>query len=91
MNYFIFLIEFKRRTIFLLTDIRDLLQKGHSVQAQSLLPSSDFNFSVVDTTNDLNFLESSLEDKDFKMKMVNYIYINIRKLLNFILFCVIHS
>lgn len=62
MNYFIFLIEFKRRTIFLLTDIRDLLQKGHSVQAQSLLPSSDFNFSVVDTTNDLNFLESSLED-----------------------------
>lgn len=91
MNYFIFLIEFKRRTIFLLTDIRDLLQKGHSVQAQSLLPSSDFNFSVVDTTNDLNFLESSLEDKDFKMKMVNYIYINIRKLLNFSLFCVIHS
>lgn len=75
----------------MLTEIRDLLQKGHSVQAQSLLPSSDFNSSVVDTTNDLNFLESSLEDKDFKMKMVNYIYINIRKILNLILFCVIHS
>lgn len=75
----------------MLTEIRDLLQKGHSVQAQSLLPSSDFNSSVVDTTNDLNFLESSLEDKDFKMKMLNYIYINIRKILNLILFCVIHS
>lgn len=75
----------------MLTEIRDLLQKGHSVQAQSLLPSSDFNSSVVDTTNDLNFLESSLEYKDFKMKMVNYIYINIRKILNLILFCVIHS
>lgn len=84
-----FLLEFQRRTIFLLTEIRDLLQKGHSVEAQSLLPSSDFNFSVVDTTDDLNSLENSLEDKDFKMKMVSYIYINIRKILNLIVFCVI--
>lgn len=73
----------------MLTEIRDLLQKGNSVEAQSLLPSSDFNFSVVDTTDDLNSLEYSLEDKDFKMKMVSYTYINIRKILNLIVFCVI--
>lgn len=60
--------------------------KGPSVEVQSLLPSSDFNFSVVDITDDLNSPENSLEDKGFIMKMVSYISINIRKILNFVLF-----
>lgn len=52
-------------------------QRSATERTQSLLPSSEFNFSVVDTTDDLNSLENSLEDKDFKMKMVSFIYIKI--------------
>lgn len=44
---------------------------------------------TVDTTDALNSLENSLEDKDFKMKMVSFIYINIRKILSLIVFCVV--
>lgn len=45
--------------------------------------------ATVDTTDDLNLLENNLEDKDFKMRMVCFIYINIRKILSLIVFCVI--
>lgn len=50
------------------------LQKKHSVETQSLLPS---NFAAVGTTTDKN----SLENKDFRINIVNYFYINIRQIL----------
>lgn len=62
--------EFQRKTIFLLTEIRDLLQNSQRTEAHSQLPGSEFNFSVVDTIDDLNSVERSLEDKDFRTKMV---------------------
>lgn len=45
--------------------------------------------ATVDTTDALNSLENSLEDKDFKIKLASFININIRKILSFIVFCVI--
>lgn len=67
---FFFKTEFQRKTIFLLTEIRDLLQNSQRTEAHSQLPGSEFNFSVVDTIDDLNSFERSLEDKDFRTKMV---------------------
>lgn len=67
---FFFKTEFQRKTIFLLTEIRDLLQNSQRTEAHSQLPGSEFNFSVVDTIDDLNSVERSLEDKDFRTKMV---------------------
>nr|XP_011423798.2 serine/threonine-protein kinase PRP4 homolog isoform X2 [Crassostrea gigas]XP_011423799.2 serine/threonine-protein kinase PRP4 homolog isoform X2 [Crassostrea gigas] len=61
--------KFQRKTIFLLTEIRDLLQNSQRTEAHSQLPGSEFNFSVVDTIDDLNSVERSLEDKDFRTKM----------------------
>jgi hypothetical protein len=65
-----FSTEFQRKTIFLLTEIRDLLQNNQRKEAHSQLLSTEFNFSVVDTTEDLNSAERSLEDKDFRAKLV---------------------
>lgn len=40
------------------------------METHAQLPGSEFDFSVVDTLEDLNSLEKSLEEKDFRMKMV---------------------
>lgn len=48
--------------------------RKNSVETQSLLPS---NFAAVGTTTDKN----SLENKDFRINIVNYFYINIRQIL----------
>lgn len=53
----------------MLTEIRDLLQNSQRTEAHLQLPGSEFNFSVVDTIDDLNSVERSLEDKDFRTKM----------------------
>lgn len=55
------------------------LQKKHSVETQSLLPS---NFAAVGTTDKI-----SLENKDFRINIVNYFYINIRQILKSFFFC----
>lgn len=57
-----------------------LITEKHSVETQSLLPS---NFAVVGTTTDKN----SLENKDFRINIVNYFYINIRQILKMFFFC----
>lgn len=56
------------------------LYRKNSVETQSLLPS---NFAAVGTTTDKN----SLENKDFRINIVNYFYINIRQILNSLFFC----
>lgn len=61
--------KFQRKTIFLLTEIRDLLQNSQRKEANSQLLSTEFNFCVIDTTEDLNSAERSLEDKDFRAKL----------------------
>lgn len=54
--------------------------RKNSVETQSLLPS---NFAAVGTTTDKN----SLENKDFRINIVNYFYINIRQILKSLFFC----
>jgi len=60
-------LEFQRRTLYLLTEMRDLLSK------QRIDPLPD-NFTVdkIQTTEELERFNSKLEDKDLQTKLVSF-------------------
>ena len=58
--------EFQRKTIFLLTEIRDLLQSKSFNLTCTEQPASDFFFNAVQDVEDFNALERDLEDSAFR-------------------------
>ena len=70
--------EFQRKTIFLLTEIRNLLQSKSFNPACTEQPASDFTFNAVQDVEEFNALERDLEDSEFRGKLVKkkYFYIS---------------
>ena len=62
--------EFQRKTIFLLTEIRDLLQSKSFNLTCTEQPASDFFFNAVQDVEDFNAPERDLEDSEFRGKLV---------------------